>query len=92
MAKPSAVRDPAGSVVGADGVGGHVPVLGVADFVFEARDRDRLKCCVGTVGTISPQYVLVAADAGRRIRVRVTANNPFGSAARFSNATAAIAN
>ena len=43
--------------------------------------------CVAIGGATTQQYVLAAADAGRRLRVRVTATNADGSATAASNAT-----
>lgn len=43
--------------------------------------------CVAIAGATAQTYTLVAADVGKRVRVRVTATNSSGSASRDSNAT-----
>jgi hypothetical protein len=47
--------------------------------------------CASIGGATNQSYTLVAADQGRRLRVRVTASNAAGSATSASNATAAVA-
>ena len=46
--------------------------------------------CAAIGGATTQAYQVVAADLGRRLRVRVTATNPDGSATAASNATAII--
>jgi hypothetical protein len=46
--------------------------------------------CAAIGGATTQAYQLVAADVGQRLRVRVTATNPDGSATAASNATAII--
>ncbi len=46
--------------------------------------------CTNIAGAITKTYVLVAADAGQTIRVRVTATNTDGSASAQSNQTTAV--
>lgn len=46
--------------------------------------------CTSVTGAIQKTYMLVAADAGRTMRVRVTATNADGSASAQSEQTAAV--
>jgi hypothetical protein len=46
--------------------------------------------CANISGATGSKYVLVSADAGHRIRVKVTAGNNVGSAASTSNATGVV--
>jgi hypothetical protein len=46
--------------------------------------------CAAIGGATTQAYQLVAADVGRRLRVRVTARNADGSATAASNATAVV--
>lgn len=46
--------------------------------------------CADIPGAVGPQYTLTADDVGLRIRLLVTASNLRGSAARASEATAAV--
>jgi len=46
--------------------------------------------CATIGGATNQAYVLVAADQGRRMRVRVTASNAAGSATSASNATGVV--
>jgi hypothetical protein len=56
-----------------------------------ASGGDPLGATCATIGGATGQsYVLVAADQGSRLRVRVTAKNASGSATSASNATAAV--
>lgn len=43
--------------------------------------------CVVVAGATNPTYALVAADVGKRMRIRVTASNSDGSTSVASNAT-----
>ena len=46
--------------------------------------------CAAIGGATTSAYVIAAADAGRRLRVRVTASNDDGSATAASNPTALV--
>ena len=46
--------------------------------------------CAVVSGATSPNYTLVAADVGKRMRIRVTATNADGSTTVASNATLAV--
>jgi hypothetical protein len=46
--------------------------------------------CTVVSGATNPTYTLVAADAGKRMRIRVTATNADGSTTVASNATDAV--
>jgi hypothetical protein len=46
--------------------------------------------CPAIAGATGTQYVLTAADLGRRLRVQVTARNTLGTAAATSNPTAQV--
>ena len=46
--------------------------------------------CAAVTGATSTSYTVAATDAGRRLRVKVTASNKAGSSSAFSDLTAAV--
>src|SRR5215218_8521725 len=55
------------------------------------RCSSQAKSCKAIAGAVQQQYLLVAADVGKRLRVQVTARNTAGSASATSAATELVA-
>jgi hypothetical protein len=65
----------------------------VASYAYEWQRCDPGNLtCTAISGAKGQAYVVVAADLGQRLRIQVTASNPFGHATTVSNASSVVIN
>jgi hypothetical protein len=62
-----------------------------SSYAFQWMSCDSAVANCRVIGTNSQSLTLTTAERGRRIRATVIATNPYGSASRTSDPTAAIA-